>query len=532
MNYQLRGIEGDYQGQVLPVKTAALSLGRSRSNEVIFTSPDVSGHHVIIKINGDEITLENLSSRKTAVDGAEMLLGDVKKLLPGQKIELGSANVVVLEKCAEPDPDSMPTGYSNADDINTATGNNDEATRIAPEAPEAPEAPVTPEKTVVANTFSAADAPTGFAENISSADDDDEESDNQTVAMQTRIASAEELDQLRNLHDRKRKIKVGLYFLALVLAVAGLFALYRAFVYKVPEKFVSWPQNKNNQRQIGYMRLKNFIFVKDSVVLYPNPSGFKITESGNEIVIDSFLGKYSDVPFKMQIKYYRSAQSLRMDRLEFLEQWIARQTKNDVGWNFDPVQPQRFFGNDNGVPYLNVSYSRTEKNIAYYGVLTFWRFEDWVFFVFKEVPTSERFRAEGFLHTNLAWFYDDLCKRYWDGSSKLLPGTPMENLQEAKALLGKNSPGVWEKSFILIRHALIKNQSGKPDAETYNMAQELLRNLRQKQHDYFNAQKIAYLNARAFGDKREQERVRNNLKSVFTSEEDSRFHKVRQNRWN
>ena len=529
MIYQLKGIEGDFKGQILPIKTAAVSLGRSRSNEVIFTSPDVSAHHVIIKISGDEITLENLSSRKTAIGDDDLALGDVKKLLPGQKITLGSANIVVLEAAGEVDPDSMPTGYGNADDVNTAISGSDEATRLEPEVPANSNADNTVAVTQAAATQAAV---TQAAVSAPAADEDDDDSDNQTVAMQTRIASAEELEQLRNVHDRKRQIKIGLYFLALVLAVAGLFALYRAFVYKVPEQYVSWPQQKNGKRYTGYMQLKKFAFPQGCDVMFPNPPGFKITESGNEIVIDSFLGKYSDVPFRMKIHYYRAAESLKMERLEFLEQWIAKRTKTDVGWNFDPIQPQRFFGSDHGVPFLSVSYSRTEKNNAYYGVLNFWRFEDWVFFVFKEVPTSERFRAEGFLHTNLAWFYDDLCKRYWDGSSKLLPGTPMENLLEAKALLGKNSPGVWEKSALLIRHALIKNQSGKPEAETYNMALELLRNLRQKQHDYFNAQKIAYMNARTFGDKREQERVRSNLKSVFTSEDDSRFHKVRQNKWN
>ena len=529
MIYQLKGIEGDFAGQILPIKTAAVSLGRSRSNEVIFTSPDVSAHHVIIKISAEEITLENLSSRKTAIDNADLALGEIKKLLPGQKITLGSANTVVLEAAGELDSDSMPTGYGSADDVNTAMSAGDEAARIAPEVPASSDGDNTVAAPQAAVTQAAV---TQAAVSAPAADEDDEDSDNQTVAMQTRIASAEELEQLRNVHDRKRKIKIGLYFLALVLAVAGLFALYRAFVYKVPEQYVSWPQQKNGKTYKGYMRLKNFAFTKECDVMFPNPPGFKITESGNEIVIDSFLGKYSDVPFKLKITYYRSAESLKMDRQEFLAKWIAQRTQKDVGWNFDPIQPQRFFGVDHGVPFLSVSYSRTEKNNAYYGVLNFWRFEDWVFFVFKEVPTSERFRAEGFLHTNLAWFYDNLCSRHWDGSSKLLPGTPMENLLEAKALLGKNSPGVWEKSALLIRHALIKNQSGKPEAETYNMALELLRNLRQKQHDYFNAQKIAYMNARTFNDKKEQERVRNNLKSVFTSEDDSRFHKVRQNQWN
>ena len=69
------------------------------------------------------------------------------------------------------------------------------------------------------------------------------------------------------------------------------------------------------------------------------------------------------------------------------------------------------------------------------------------------------------------------------------------------------------------------------DDVLYNKAIDLLKDLREKQVNYFNAQRISYMQAEGTKDKKSMARIRDKLKAVFPSEEDLRYHKIRQNKW-
>ena len=523
----LKGIKGCLEGREFPLITdKPVSLGRSYNNNIIFSSPYVSGFHIILHFSADGITLENVSSGMTSVDGVRLSQGEKKKIFAGQQITLGSFDVVAVEVLQE--------NASNTETVLEDASNSETVLANAPSSDDSDKNEVREDasntETALANASNSDDSDKNeVRENTSTVLKNVDEL--KTQMMATQIVTAEELEELHDIHGRERNIKVGLYFVVLILVLAGLITLYKVFVYKVPEKQISFPLQKNGKIYSNLFKFKRFTISPDCDVMYPNPPGCKISESGNEVVINTFFGRDADVPLRMRIMYYREPASLHMDRRAYLEKWINGKFQKDVGWNFELIQPVRFIGSDNGIPYLSITYNLTEKNMAWVGNLMFWRFEDWVFFVFKEIPTSERFRGETVLQMNPVWFGDKPVKRYWDGCSKLLPGTANENLLEAKALLAKNSPGMWEKAAVLLRNALIKNQSGKFDKNIYDMGVTLLESLRLKQHNYYNAQKIAYLKAEKLGAPKELARIGNGLKSIFTSEDDSRFYKVRQNKW-
>ena len=111
-------------------------------------------------------------------------------------------------------------------------------------------------------------------------------------------------------------------------------------------------------------------------------------------------------------------------------------------------------------------------------------------------------------------------------------GTVEANLDEAKALLVRNSPSVWPKAYLLIRSALCKLKAqASMDQASYDKAISLLKELRDNQVIYFNAQKIAYKLAEGNKESKTMANIRENLKAVFPSEEDMRYHKIRQNKW-
>ena len=76
--YQIKFTAGENQGTVYPLSPGqAVSIGRSHSNTIRVSAPDVSGKHIIIRLRGALITVEVLSSRITKLDGNAVSIGDM-----------------------------------------------------------------------------------------------------------------------------------------------------------------------------------------------------------------------------------------------------------------------------------------------------------------------------------------------------------------------------------------------------------------------------------------------------------------------
>ena len=109
MRYQIRFIEGELQGKTFPIGANALSIGRSHSNEVRLTTPDVSSRHVNLSLGNDGVILENLSARVTKIDDDALTTGDRKRLVAGQVVTMGALVKFTLEALADaPKPTPKP----------------------------------------------------------------------------------------------------------------------------------------------------------------------------------------------------------------------------------------------------------------------------------------------------------------------------------------------------------------------------------------------------------------------------------------
>ena len=349
--------------------------------------------------------------------------------------------------------------------------------------------------------------------------------------MQTRMASAEELEYLKSSHEKKKIRKTGWWVTCLILVVAGLIGSYYAFLYKPPEKYVSWPKDEAGRELSDIVKMENCPYQEDLDLKFPKLPNAKVSQEAGKIVVQSALGKYRDVPLRLILEYFQDKGTLTVERTVTLEKWMASKTTGSENWNFDLIQPIAFYQKDHGIPYLCVSYSRTENNESFVGLAVQIRMADWVFILMKEIPTRYRWRAEWFIQqTAFFRFSEKFLMNHWEGTANYQKGDPVKIVAEAKTLLRSHSPSVWFKAEYLLRSALCQGQE-KGDAECVGEAVELVRELRSSQIEYFNQQKISFLLAKTQRNEKEQKRISTDLRAVFSSEEDFRYHKIRQDKW-
>ncbi len=577
MKYQIRFTDGEYQDHVFPIGAAALSIGRSHSNVIHLQTADVSGKHVNLTLTDKGILLENFSSRVTTVDDAPIAMGDRVNLVAGQVIGLGSLVKFTLEAL----PDDTPAAASAPRDddatvppapkataaqsaAKTPTDKNDDDATVPP-APKAPaakdndatvppapkakpaapsganrnddDATVPPKKAPAPQpAVKKAPAPqpaanTKTSEAPSAASEED--SSNETISMQTRMASAEELEYMKSSHEKRKMRKTGCTLFVLASIAAIVATVYFCFFYRQPEKDTSWPVDEAGQLLVASVKMEESCpFSNVLAIRYPNVPDVSVKKETGRLAIVSKLGKYQDVPLHLTMDYFQDRKTLLQPREATLEAWMATKTSGSENWNFDLIQPLAFYRVDHGIPYLCVPYSRTENNESYVGYAVQIRITDWVFILQKEIPTRDRWRAEWFIQgTSFLAFGENVTSTHWEGTDTYQKGDLVGIIGEARALMRRHSTTVWQKAEFLIRSALVQAPQTPEGQQITKDAAELLKELRDAQIEYYNAQKIAYLLARTNRNEREQKKIIAELKAVFSSEEDRRYHKIRQDKW-
>ena len=608
MKYQIRFTQGEIAGKCFPLtEDKALTIGRSHSNELKLSAPDVSGRHVVLMLSDGGVAMDNLSSRVTLVDSAPLAAAERKTLMAGQTVTMGSSTAFVLECLPDAAPAAPQPAPSNDDEQtalpsktavappppkpSAAASSDDDATNlnIKPAAPKpaAPKPsavassdddatnlnikPATPKNAAPADNDmtiipakpaaapqpaarkpvlkpvapqpkpAAAPAPKPAPKPVPKPaaapqpppPEDNAEAGMETVAMQTRMATPEELEIMKGKAQKKQTKRLTMIVVSVIVFLGALFAAYRMFVYRPPENVVSWPRDEQGEMLSNMIGIESCPLKSDINLQYPELPNTKIENGEGSIEVNTFIGKYHDVPLRLVFTAFHNPASLSTDRLDDFNVWIEKQIQSNGNWNFDLVRSIAFYGEHHGVPYLMVPYSRTVNNESYCGFAVQIRFEDWTFILLKEVPTRERWHAEGFIEkVSFLAFSDRFALNQWEGMKETQDGSVEANLDEAKALLVRNSPSVWPKAYLLIRSALCKLKAqASMDKALYDKAIALLKELRDHQVIYFNAQKIAYKLAEGNKETKTMATIRDNLQAVFPSEEDMRYHKIRQNKW-
>ena len=122
MKYQIRFTQGEIAGKCFPLsQDKALTIGRSHSNELKLSAPDVSGRHVVLMLTDEGVAMDNLSSRVTMVDSKALSAAERVTLMAGQTVTMGSVTAFTLECLPDAAPAAAPQpAAANDDDEQTA----------------------------------------------------------------------------------------------------------------------------------------------------------------------------------------------------------------------------------------------------------------------------------------------------------------------------------------------------------------------------------------------------------------------------
>jgi hypothetical protein len=530
--------QGGQAGAVFDLPEGETVVGRSHSAQLRVEADDVSGRHVCLRRKGAMVELENLSRYGTYVDG-EPVNGRVP-LRSGQSLAIGRHVVLRFEADAE----SAPAAPVAAGEAPTAGGGAvaADATRAAPLSVPATGRTAGDRKS---GTLAPARAEEPAGLEFTRGDlgltaaagglNHDQTMEGMTRAMQTRAASIEEIEFLRAQEQKRARQRQWL----MVLTAGGVLILALIFWPRPPppEKVLEWPVDaKGNYLDAMLDGPSGGTKAGGYALAFPGTKGWVKQElpadktNGKGFYVETHIARDLSVPLRLGIVEEVAPELLTQDRRSSLQRKLEQLSKVGGSWNFDPPSPVFFLGGENGVPAVAVSYQRETKTGTWYGTITYFRYGPKQVTLMAEVPASERLRAEAFLGTKFLDISREYERGHWEGSSETVKTSVADLLRQARIEMERNAPATWAKVEVLLMAAVRQaNLAGDRDRERDCMQQ--LRRLRERQNDWFNGQKIAYLNAQTLGKSQNAIAIAEQCKAVFSNDEDRRFYIVRRQEW-
>jgi hypothetical protein len=615
LKYRIAFTKGSLEGKLFPLGGEAVTIGRSHTCGIRVMEPDVSGRHVMLTLGAKGVELEVISSRRTVLDGRSLKTGDVVGVRAGQSVSMGGTVEFTLE-CYRSEgertigPDSLADGMTRFGDDATAHpgaasvacggdsatqrpgaeetsmtrpavgvvgGDDDTGTHIPPpgggrRAVPPPRRPVPPPPrpagaahqrrrgsddtstgTVGTQAFPVPPPPeaTVGTEVLQPAAD-------ATQIIQTRAATPQEMAYMRELHNKKRRKKLGvrLGLGGVVAAVAGGLCVWLAM--HAPEQRLTIPKERKMWKLVD-QELRPVAGeaaggVSASLFLsYPAEGGFaqegrsKGTNGGLGVeetvfTVKTRVGRDLDVPLQLKVVAYTIAASLGQSQEESFADWDRT---NGLGLEKQAKLAKDFMGEDPGIPCLRYTYTRkatpaeeAEGVLDWAGVLSFFRLRDTCFVYFREVPSVEELRAEHMLLRTGVFLglNAPMVRERWAGlnPSRQYGGELAILRNSAKELMDKNMDNEWEELEDKLTTILIRTfPRRKVDADTgrlYGETLEWMKILRARQTETWKRRCIVRF--RATRDKHaDVKRMDDEIRALFRSPDDRRHVKAQKDKW-
>ena len=543
MQLRISFTAGDNKGETYPLlPEQVVSVGRSHSNTIRLVAPDVSGKHLIIRTDkGCNISMEVLSSRTTVVNGKIASIGNMLRLAVGSTVQLGSNTVFVIEqedgggmKTQIPSDDDQKTALptpgwnNNADTEKTMMRSADDTATIAGTAPAFGATMVG--STMVGSTMVGNNIMQSGNSTIAAGGGGEE-----TVAFQTRVASDDEMDKIKNSIKLKQRKKVILIALPLFLFFAIAVFLY-FYLKPKPEEFVTWPTNSSGEFLNEYKQIAPYL-----AIAYPDVPGCTVTGDESNLEINTAIGKLRDVRLHILAKSVKDPATLEEDHQQAFEKWAEAMQEQEVTMTFAGDKTTMFLNTTTGagVPMTYVSYTRRVENDDFWGYALFLRNEDNVHTVMIEVETGDQWRSEPFMRaqaTGMVLYAYKRTEEHWEGTSSYRKETTVaEDLREASSFIEREAPVYWGRIHYLLLSALIKSaKAGNPDADQVTEAKNMLARLRRLQTTWYNTQRLAWQYAFQTDDRGTMNSIQAMGESVFSSEfqySDFRYDLIKRKDW-
>lgn len=543
--------EGDNKGENYPLlPEQVVSVGRSHSNTIRLAAPDVSGKHLIIRTDkGGNINMEILSSRTTVVNGKNAKIGDILRLAAGSTVQLGNNTVFVIDedggddvmKTQIPSDDdqktALPTpGWNNDSDTEKTTMRSMDTATVVGKAPAAAKAPAKKAPPAAGNTIV---GQTMVGSTIIQSGNSTVASDSavseETVAFQTRVASDDEMDKIKQSIKFKQRKKIVLIALPLFLFFAIAVFLY-FYLKPTAEEFVTWPADSNGEFLNEYKQIAPYL-----AIVYPNVPGCTVAGDDSNAEINTRIGKLRDVRLHIIAKSVKDPATLEMDHQAAFEKWMNDLQEQEVTLTFGGDRTTLFLNTTKGagVPMTYITYTRRVENDDFWGYALFLRNQDNIHSVMIEVETGDQWRSEPFMRaqaTGMVIYAFQRTEEHWEGTSSYRRETPVaEDLREAASFMDREAPVYWGRIHYLILSALIKSaKSEKPDEGQMGDAVNMLIRLRRAQTTWYNTQRLAWQYAFQNEDRETMNSIQAMGESVFSSEfqySDFRYDLIKRKDW-
>ena len=371
-------------------------------------------------------------------------------------------------------------------------------------------------------------------------DESEKTNANETQIVQTRMASMDEINFIKNQIKKQQQSRLFFKFLIFSLFVVLLGVIW---MLKSPpqEKVLSWPQQKNGDNIIY---LTKRIAVLDQGfqnggfdIYYPDWKNSKVVPVNPNIVeIHTFLGKEADVPLIITVQREISDEFVYENRINALQSTLRRlsERKNEQ-FNFDSSPTSEFlrpdFGeSENGLLVDKLAYQRDTGN-SFFGILRFFRFEKTNYIVRAEVPAEEKLRALPILNSDtFIAIHPSFIRSHWEGNDEYSKGNIVRTIVGIKDELQRNSPMQYPRLEREIKGILAQSLYEK-NKTVYKEAKSLLVLLRTRQQQWYNGQKIRWFSAVRENDTAEKMKVRNDCEAVFSVEGDKRRYDILRDYW-
>lgn len=508
---------GERRGQVVPVAEPLL-LGRSRSADLQFTAPDVSGKHLRVEVRDGVALLTQIGSGRTWVNGSAVVPGKEHVLAVKDAVTFAGGNAFTVLQAAARGADDAPTDSGGTRCGKTAvdaTVKTSGVGVVSVSGEKPTEAPVDHENWGLPQIHT-----------YSGTQDDDEE----TQAMLTRALLPEEEQRLRDI-DRLAERKRIQMCLSLVAVVGA--AITGAWFYSrnQTENPLTWPVDASGEAVYADQMVDLEGSGKKNVFGFFAPGGshVKVDERPEQVRLETRVGKRQDVPCRITLERAKSLENLTRSREQGFAAWKERKIGEGGQWTFETIPGIQFVGQENGVPYLTAKYTRDDKGVSWSGLAQYMRIHDWELVLLKEIPKSEWYRGAKLMEdNNFILIKQSFVKEYWEAEGGVPKRRAGDLLDDAAKLLAPSvTPGLQLNSVNkLLKDALVVSVASG-DQEANDRATGLLLELRRRQNAEFNNWLISIKEEKAAKRDKQAAYLTKMCLDVFSDENDKRYHDLR-----
>lgn len=504
-SYRIKFVKGALLGHEFSIGVTPVIVGRSRGSDIRVPDEvefqDVSRSHIMLVNQGDVLLAVNMSSHTTLINGQEIPLNHKAQLTLGASITMGSSTEFrVLEPSDEmfevkPDEtqdeeeeERKPSGKTQATVFGEMSSGESKVVGSA-----APTNVLTGDLTgpmtgaLEADPDGPDDAPFVADEEEPANEKDPDVPKTGTVPGATVLISPEELVALIEANRRAKLLKT---YKRVSIYVGSFLALAIAYfcMRPNPETKLTWQRRadgKYDDKQI----LFNTALGENAVgILCPQDNRTNTRTFSNGVTeVNTYIGRARDVPLRLKFVCEKNRANLTKSRDQLFDE-KRHQLEESGGWNFLATSPVGFLGPNNGIPYREAQYLRSERSssetMQWFGHLIFAVHGDCALTFAREIPAVEQWRGGNFLaRETMLMFGDQIIDGHWEGRPDFRDDSVESMLAEADGLLGKRSPLSWKEVEFLLQSVMIKSGgSGK----SFDEAHKRLVQLRTEQRLEYN----------------------------------------------